>query len=367
MKADRQRSLAEVFGRLEAEGYLEPGWQEQVGAAMATFDQKQPWYVRAMVGFGAWFASLLLIVFIMSVDFVSTSGGHLRFGLMLVAAAVMLRRSLVNDFARQTALALSLAGQVFMAIGMDWFDLGDDFELAMLALILINSLLIKFYPDSVHRFLSVIIIMSSWVGLLYYWETQFLLSWLTPLLTIGFVYLVLQERRFVVDRKDLLIRPIAAGLMVSAFGCVMLSTVYIIPELILNFEFYPHPWVTTLACGLILLYLEQKLLGKVLREMRSWPAIVVSYLTLLLMTAALAAPGLIFSLIVILLGTAQGNRSMSGAGLAFLTIFTAAFFYGIQTTMLMKSAMLVLTGLTVLLGRALLLYALRLPQEHDDA
>lgn len=54
---------------------------------------------------------------------------------------------------------------------------------------------------------------------------------------------------------------------------------------------------------------------------------------------------------VVLLGTATGNRSFIGAGIAFLVVFVTAFFYGIEMTMLEKSITLVATGAAVLFAR----------------
>ena len=60
-------------------------------------------------------------------------------------------------------------------------------------------------------------------------------------------------------------------------------------------------------------------------------------------------------LIVITLGAASGNRVFTGAGIAFLALFIAAYFYGVELSMLTKSITLVSTGATVLLARWLLL------------
>jgi hypothetical protein len=59
----------------------------------------------------------------------------------------------------------------------------------------------------------------------------------------------------------------------------------------------------------------------------------------------------LLALTVVLLGTATGNRSFIGAGIAFLVVFVTAFFYGIEMTMLEKSITLVATGAAVLFAR----------------
>jgi uncharacterized membrane protein len=52
-----------------------------------------------------------------------------------------------------------------------------------------------------------------------------------------------------------------------------------------------------------------------------------------------------------------------GAGIAFLVVFIATYFYGIQLSMLTKSVSLVATGVAVLTARWLLLKVMAGPGE----
>ena len=94
----------------------------------------------------------------------------------------------------------------------------------------------------------------------------------------------------------------------------------------------------------------------------------VFYGSLLMVSAAAwAVPGLLLALIVILLGAASGNRLFTGVGIAFLVVFIASYFYGIQVSMLTKSITLMSTGGVVLVARWLLLQALtNLPEKGVD-
>ena len=78
-------------------------------------------------------------------------------------------------------------------------------------------------------------------------------------------------------------------------------------------------------------------------------------LMLLVVAAAWAVPGLLLALIVTILGAASGNRAYVGAGIAFLAIFLGAYFYGIQITMMTKSATLIASGVVILAARWILL------------
>jgi uncharacterized membrane protein len=72
-------------------------------------------------------------------------------------------------------------------------------------------------------------------------------------------------------------------------------------------------------------------------------------------------PGLLLALIVVMLGTASGHRTFVGAGIVFLVVFVAAYFYGIEVSMLTKSITLVSSGVAVLVARWLLLRVVGAP------
>jgi uncharacterized membrane protein len=78
-------------------------------------------------------------------------------------------------------------------------------------------------------------------------------------------------------------------------------------------------------------------------------------LLLVITVSAWAIPGLLLALIVIMLGATSGNRVFTGAGITFLVVFIATYFYGIEVSMLTKSITLVATGAAVLAARWILL------------
>jgi hypothetical protein len=70
------------------------------------------------------------------------------------------------------------------------------------------------------------------------------------------------------------------------------------------------------------------------------------------------APGLILAPIVILLGIHIVRTTFVGAGIGFFALFLAAFFYGIEVTLLIKSQLLIAGGAALLLTCWLLLRTL---------
>jgi uncharacterized membrane protein len=308
-----------------------------------------------MVGFGAWLASLLFISFVLGVSLVTTKGGFVVIGGLCIAGALMLRRIVENDFTNQAALAMNLTGQVLLAIGVTRYLSGTDLETLLVTLIIINILLIPFYRDRIFRFLAITFVIGAFVVLLYIWKWQASLTFFAPLLALLFLWLVISEDRFTIKGVDDLTRPLTTGLMISIFGITLLSTIYVLPELVRDFEFYPRPWVSTIGFGLLLLYVEYRVSSEIFGDPKA-PVALASYgMTLLLILATLPAPGMALSLMVIILAVSRGNQIMTGIGIAFLATYTGAYFYGIEISLLMKSYSLIATGIIVFMGRWVLL------------
>ena len=149
----------------------------------------------------------------------------------------------------------------------------------------------------------------------------------------------------------------------SAFGCLLLSAVYIMPELGLKYAFYPRPWISTVLFGALFVYIAMDTWPQQFGRERKIAAAVAYGLMLFVIAAAWAVPGLLLALIVVMLGAASGNRVFVGAGIAFLVIFLGAYFYGLQVTMPVKSATLVATGAVTLVARWLILHVMPAPGE----
>ncbi len=345
-------TMDQVFGTLAEEGLVSSDWAAEI-LAETDSGPPQPWYVRAMVGFGAWVGSLMLITAIVGASVATTGGGYVALGLLFIFVAVVGRRVTNSDFTRQATIATSLAGQGLLAGGIALSF--DEFDSAIVTLILTNTLLIRIFPDRTHRFLSVLFIVSSLVTLVYLHEAQAILPLFGPLLALGVVALMEAETRIVSRGLDEILTPVTAGMLMSALGCLMLSTLYVLPELAESFTFYPRPWISTLLLGALLLYMQRDIWSAMFGDPTGSAAMVAYGVTAVVIVAALPAPGLILALLVIALGLVHGNPMYAGAGVVFLVVFTGGYFYGIDTTMFTKSVTLVGTGGAILLARRALI------------
>ena len=347
-------TMDQVFGALAEEGLVGSDWAVEI-LAETDLGPPQPWYVRAMVGFGAWVGSLLLISAIVGTSVATTGGGYIALGLLFIFVAVAGRHVTNSDFTRQAAIATSLAGQGLLAGGVAEAGSFNVFDSVFVTLILTNAILIRIFPDRTHRFLSVLFIVSSTVTLVYVREAQAILPVFGPLLALGVLALLEAETRIVSKGLDEIVTPITAGMLMSALGCLTLSTLYVLPQVAESFTFYPRPWISTLLLGALLFYVQRDIWSAMFGDPTGSAAVAGYGVTALVIVAALPAPGLILALFVMALGLVHGNPMYAGAGVVFLVVFIGAYFYGIDATMLTKSVTLVGTGVAILLARRALI------------
>ena len=71
-----------------------------------------------------------------------------------------------------------------------------------------------------------------------------------------------------------------------------------------------------------------------------------------LLLAALGQPGLLFSIILMVLGYARHDRLLLIAGALVMPVFIWAFYYHMKVTLLVKAGIMVLSGIVLLSGWA---------------
>ena len=103
------------------------------------------------------------------------------------------------------------------------------------------------------------------------------------------------------------------------------------------------------------MYVQRDIWSAMFGDPKGSAALAAYGVTVVVILAALPAPGLILALLVMALGLVHGNPMYAGAGVVFLVVFIGAYFYGIDATMLTKSVTLIGTGGAILLARRALI------------
>lgn len=340
-------SLGQVVEQLQAEGHVPDPLPLHSQLRLQSLDAHTPWYVRAMVGLGGWVASLMVIVFLAGLS-IGTDGAVLAVGAVLLIAAMGLRLFSGHDFVVQATLAAGLAGQAMLLIYLTADSHGDWLSHFCLAVIGLNAFLFLLFPDRLYRLLCLLFCFAALVVWLYAQSLQAWVVLVSPLAAALWLLLMAYRQQCYARGLGRYVWPAENGLLLSALAVMMLSTVYLLPD-VDRTTLYPRPWISSVLLGCLLLSLlwrhGQALLSAAEPTAR-WGLIAGAAA---LVAASWAAPGVLLALCVLLLGWLQARPAVTGTAVAFLVVFLIAWFYGLQVSMAVKALCLLASG-ALLLG-----------------
>lgn len=326
-----------------------------------------PWYLRVLLGIAAWIASLFLFAFIGTLfsDPWRDKLGQGTVGVVCYGATyVLFRRGRAGDFAGQFALALSFAGQGFLLMALlDWLEPWRGGGRGWYAVFALEAILAAFWRNEFHR------LYTTWAAFTALSYALLRDGWsdLAPATAAaGFAWIHLNQARW--GKRADLWRPVGYGL---ALSMIQIEAVLLwggeLPRVVLE-EFgwlSGASWLGRLLPGLVFLGMVLELLRRESVSPRAGP--VLLGLCGLLALAGLWMPGLASALLILVLGFACSNRILLGLGLAALALFLSHYYYQLQTTLLMKSALLAVSGTLLLGGRRLGRRWLQAGEERNHA
>lgn len=346
-------NVAQVFSALQTEGQVAADWRDAVTPALTAEAEESPWYIRSMIAFGAWVASLFLMFFIggLGAMFFDHRSGLIAAALITLVLVTALRQNTKAEFAQHLLLAFVLGAQLLLAFGLAESE--HDTTTVVLWLIVTQVALLLTYLDRILRFLAVIAIVVELVLLIFTAKHYLYLHGLIMLLAVSAVWLAQVESRWFANHWASLYAPLYHAVLVALMGVMLISTLYIIPDWhrILHL---PKPWIAALAMGTVLLYMVQRILRHSSYPVRDAIHLFVYAGTLGFILLSWRAPGLVTALLVMLLGFHYANRFVVGLAIAFFGMFLTVFFYGIEVSLLHKSYTLMGAGALLLLGWYLL-------------
>jgi hypothetical protein len=330
---------------------LPAGLQEQARAALASSQEataSMPWFVRVLTGFGAWLASIFLIIFIsIGVLGVGEEVGAIVLGLLLTGGAVLVRYAGSNVFLTQLALSSGLAGQGLFIGGVG--ALADE-KLAALATVVLQLVLLFVYPDVIQRFLSALFGSTALLFLLRLTAPGVMVDVTLVGLTVLAHLLFLHQARLQSGRWRELVSPAGFGLVTTLlFSLVVRTWFHDIYGRASREDATGLPaGVLTLGLAVVTLYSA----WRVLEETDSEPggtAGVTAFAALgLLAVLTLQTPGVIAAIGVLLLGFHRRSVVLLGMAVIFILAFGVGYYYDLQLSLLAKSLALLGSGLMLL-------------------
>jgi hypothetical protein len=354
-------SLRDVLSRLQSDGALPPDTSDRAVPALEAWWHKHgatPWYVRVLIGAGAWFAALFMAfflgLFLSILDLADSEGSFIVLGLLATGAALGLRRMSEHDFLAQLSLAIGLAGQGLFVGGVGFAS--ESVVGAAVALLLLQVPLLFVHPDRVQRYLSTV--GASGAALYLLFEAG---SW--SAVEVGVIALAAATHAVFLHQASLergglagLVSPLGFGLVSVALGVLLVRA--IVGSTLSPVDDYQGPPSSVLTLGLaaVVMYSAYRILEENGLEAAGSTGVTVFASLGLTALLTLHTPGVIAAAGVLALAFHRRSVVLLGTAVAFLLTFGVFYYYDLALSLLAKSLALLGSGL-VLLG--LRLFVLR--------
>lgn len=333
-------TLTAVLRQVAAEGHLDLEAVSRLASAGHSGERDAaPWFVRVLIGFGAWVSAVFLVLFLFAADLVSESGAAVVPGIVFLVAAFLLRRRAGgSDFLQQLALAVWLVGQVLTILGVG--DGYDSVAAAALVSLVVQGATIRWFPDAVARFLATCFAAVSVGALLDDVDMPFALDVTVLAVAVPAGFLWWRRPAALAGPLAEAVHPVAYGLVTSAF--LLLLTTFGDP--------FEHGGGVGLVAGAGLTgavaVMAWILLG---RQVTTPPGLgVIGGLLILGAAMMTSAPGVMAGVGALLLGFRARDRVLLGMAWLFLAVFLTGFYYDLEITLLEKSGLLAASGAVLL-------------------
>jgi len=342
--------LATALIAIQQEESLDDRWLDNCNEVISKQNEVTPWYVKAMLGISAWLSMIFIIIFLVTSKLVQSEEAAIIFGIILVPLACLIRAKSESEFQKQISLAISMAGQTLLYIGIVASNHNAEasgiLTAAFFALI-ISLVLIKVYQDKIHRFISTFIMIGAITVIIERLHIPFMYNALPFFISALAVYLTVNEQAFLQKNWSAILRPVQYGLLFSLLFIFLPTNSFLARELSL----FSHLHLSTIGVGITLLYLEYIILQKIGLTVFNKTSMTIFNASILFVIATLPAPGIITSFLVILLGCASGEKVLKGAGTVFLVWYISNYYYFMNISLLEKSISLISTGAVLLTTR----------------
>lgn len=326
-----------------------------------------PWFIQILFGLSGIVASLFLIAFLslllFGIDGFDSVIALLITGLVLSAAGFVLfrnKQSRDNTFISSLALAISSAGQAY--IGFALFDNNLSHPIDVWLFLLVQIVMTVIMPNRIYRLLGSIMTLGLMVYLLNYYHLPEVSLGLLALITIGSNL----SRYSLLQRIPSKWRADAFGITkaigyASALMLLCVSVYFIAAEHSYSLASYygdTFSYNYYLAQGLLTLaslYAAYLILKRYDVKLLSAAGLFIGGAIVLLGIISIYVSGLLATSLIIVIAIANSQRVLLGLGVTALVSYIFWYYYQLDTSLLIKSLSMLIVGLTMLMGRWLLI------------
>ena len=335
----------------------------------AQSEARSPWFISLLFGMSGILASLFFIGFLtLLLDNTglldSTLAVFIIGGILSVIGGFLFynARSRHSPFWNSLAFAITLAGQGYIAYALLASEIAE--PLNIMLLLLVQLLMTVAIANFIYRLLSATLALSCLFYLLNYYHLSEISLGLLALIT-SLTHLQLYRLAAFIPHKWRMnaLEIISAIGYASAYVLLSVSVYFIAAEYgnsfdsldsygeAFSYNYYLAQGLLTLAS----LYAAYLILKRYQVKLRSTAGLLISAAIVLLGIMSIYVSGLLATSLIIIIATANSQRVLLGLSVIALVGYIFWYYYQLDTSLLVKSASMLVIGIALLLLRWLLI------------
>ena len=338
----------------------------------AQSEARSPWFISLFFGMSGILASLFFIGFLtLLLDNTglldSTLAVFIIGGILSVIGGFLFYNARIrhSPFWNSLAFAVTLAGQGYIAYALLASEIAE--PLNIMLLLLVQLLMTVAIPNFIYRLLSATLALSCLFYLLNYYHLSEISLGLLALIT-SVTHLQRYTLAAFIPRKWRMnaLEIMSAIGYASAYVLLSVSVYFIAAEYgnsfanfnsldsygeAFSYNYYLAQGLLTLAS----LYAAYLILKRYQVKLRSTAGLLISAAIVLLGIMSIYVSGLLATSLIIIIATANSQRVLLGLGVIASVGYIFWYYYQLDTSLLVKSASMLVIGIALLLLRWLLI------------
>jgi len=297
--------------------------------------------IKLLAFVGAFIGAIMFLGVLFILEFFKSEGAVLTIGLGSLIASLFLSRNkhIENIMFEPIILVLGILGQLITPWGiMETLDIKFS-SYSLYSIILIMAIVVLgFSKNVILRYGATLTICLSILGIIGKSERFDTVHILVAVISMIFTGMWLKEPK-ILSRYNFLadyFNPVAFGLLTAL---ILIFSITINKEF--SYQYFTYWWISSMIILILLLYVAQETLHKL--QLTKWILPVCVIITILL-APTLIAPGIVASVLILIVGFRVGHSYISMIGILSMTYFMIAFYYNLNTTLLFKSIYLMASG-----------------------
>ena len=333
---------------------------------------RSPWFISLLFGMSGILASLFFIGFL---TLMLDNTGLLDSTLAVIIIGALLSiiggflfynaRSRHSPFWNGLAFAITLAGQGYIAFALLASEIAE--PLNIMLLLLVQLLMTIVIPNFIYRLLSATLALSCLFYLLNYYHLSEVSLGLLALITSVAHLQRYTLAAFIPTKWRASFFDISSAIgYASAYVLLNISVYFIAAEYgnsfdnldsldnygkAFSYNYYLAQGLLTLAS----LYAAYLILKRYHIKLLSAAGLLISAAIIILGVISIYVSGLLATSLIIIIATANSQRVLLGLGVIALVGYIFWYYYQLDTTLLVKSASMLVIGIALLLLRWLLI------------